>query len=107
MAAARKPVDRPWLALGAVAGPVLFTLGWLVLGFISPGYTMWGTRVAPYLAIRQPLSGLGLGSTGPLMNAIFILIGLLIIAGAASVVRAIPELTPTPRWIGGGLLALP
>src|ERR1700686_327606 len=107
MAAVRKPVDRPWPALGAVAGPVLFTLGWLVLGFISPGYTMWGTRVAPYSAISQPLSGLGLGYTGPLMNAIFILSGLLIIAGAVGVVRAIPGLSSTARWIGAALLALP
>ena len=47
MATVRK---SPWPALGAVVGPVLFTLGWFVLGFISPGYTMWGTRVAPYSA---------------------------------------------------------
>jgi hypothetical protein len=107
MAAIRKPVDRPWLALGAVAGPVLFTLGWFVLGFISPGYTMWGTRVAPYSAISQPLSGLGLGLTGPYMNAIFIANGLLVVAGAVGVFRSIPGLSPTARWIGGVLLALP
>jgi hypothetical protein len=107
MAAVRKAVARPWMALGAVAGPVLFTLGWLVLGFISPGYTMWGTRVAPYSAISQPLSGLGLGVTGPYMNAIFIVSGLLVVAGAAGVVRAIPELSRTSRWVGGVLLALP
>jgi hypothetical protein len=104
MATVRK---YPWLALGAVAGPVLFTLGWFVLGFISPGYTMWGTRVAPYSAISQPLSGLGLGPTGPFMNAIFVLSGLLIVAGAAGVFRAIPELGPKARWICTVLLALP
>ena len=107
MAAVRKSLDRPWVALGVVAGPVLFTLGWLVLGFISPGYTMWGTRVAPYSAASQPLSGLGLGPTGPLMNAIFIVSGLLIVAGASGVFRAIPELSPAARWIGAVLLALP
>jgi hypothetical protein len=32
-----------WLALGAAVGPVLFTLSWFVLGFLSPGYTLWGT----------------------------------------------------------------
>jgi hypothetical protein len=36
------------LALAAVAGPLIFTGAWLVLGFLSPGYTLWGTRVAPY-----------------------------------------------------------
>jgi len=104
---ALRPAARHWLALGAVAGPILFTLGWLVLGFVSPGYTMWGTRVAPYSAINQPLSGLGLGPTGPFMNAVFILSGLLVVAGAIGVFRAIPELSPTARWVGATLLALP
>jgi hypothetical protein len=98
---------RRSLALGAVAGPVLFTLGWLVLGFISPGYTMWGTRIAPYSTISQPLSGLGLGPTGPFMNAIFIVSGLLIVVGAFGVFRAIPELGPAARWIGTAVFALP
>jgi len=96
-----------WLALGAVAGPAVLTLAWFVLGFISPGYTMWGTRIAPYSIISQPLSGLGLGPTGPLMNAAFIASGLLIVAGAVGVFRAIPELSPSARWIGTVLLALP
>ncbi len=96
-----------WLALGAVAGPVLFTLGWFVLGFISPGYTMWGTRIAPYSIISQPLSGLGLGPTGPLMNAAFIASGLLIVVGAVGVFQAIPELSPSARWIGTAVFALP
>ena len=98
---------RPWLALGAVVGPVLFTLGWFVLGFISPGYTMWGTHIAPYSAISQPLSGLGLGPTGPLMNTVFIASGLLIVIGAVGVFRGIPELGPTARWIATVLFALP
>jgi len=98
---------RPWLALGAVAGPVLFTLGWFVLGFISPGYTMWGTHIAPYSAISQPLSGLGLGPTGPLMNTVFIASGLLIVIGAVGVFRGIPELGPTALWIATVLFALP
>jgi hypothetical membrane protein len=96
-----------WLALGAVAGPVLFTLGWFVLGFISPGYTMWGTRIAPYSIISQPLSGLGMGPTGPLMNAAFIASGLLIVIGAVGVFRAMPELSPSARWIGTAVFALP
>src|ERR1700687_6218179 len=78
-----------------------------VLGFVSPGYTMWGARVAPYSAVSQPLSGLGLGPTGSAMNAIFIVSGLLIVVGAIGVFRAIPELSPTVRWIGVALLALP
>jgi hypothetical protein len=95
------------LALGAVAGPILLTLGWFVLGLISPGYTMWGTRIAPYSAVSQPLSGLGLGPTGPFMNAVFILSGLLMVAGAVGVFRSIPELGPAARRLGTALLALP
>src|SRR5260370_27861824 len=101
-----RPAAR-WIALGVVAGPILFTLGWFVLGFISPGYTMWGTRIAPYSAISQPLSGLGLGPTGPFMNATFILTGLLMVAGAIGVFGSIAGLGPAARWIGTGLLALP
>jgi len=95
------------LALAAVAGPILFTLGWFVLGFISPGYTMWGVHIAPYSAISQPLSGLGLGPTGPFMNAVFILSGLLMIAGAVGVFRSIQGLGRVARWTGAVLLALP
>ena len=107
------PLARPrqsagrWLALGAVAGPVVLTMAWFVLGFISPGYSLWGTRIAPYSAVSQPLSGLGLGLTGPFMNAAFIVSGLLMIAGAVGIFRAMPELRPVYRWTGTGLLALP
>ncbi len=83
------PARSRWLAWGAVAGPVLFTLAWLVLGFLSPGYTIWGTRIAPYSPISQPISGLGMGATAPYMNAAFILGGLLLLAG----VIGVPETT--------------
>jgi hypothetical protein len=95
------------LALGAIAGPVVFTLGWVVLGFISPGYTMWGVHVAPYSVVSQPLSGLGLGPTGPFMNAAFIVSGLLIVAGVVGVFATIRELGPLARWTCTVLLALP
>jgi hypothetical protein len=96
-----------WLPLGAVAGPVLLTLAWFALGFVSPGYSLWGTRIAPYSAISQPLSGLGLGPTGPYMNAAFILSGLLIIAGVVGIFQAIPEIELRWRWAIGALLVLP
>jgi hypothetical protein len=82
-----------WLALGAVAGLVLFTLAWVVLGFLSPGYTIFGTRIAPYSPISQPVSGLGLGPTGPYMNAAFILGGLLLFAGVIAVFQTIATTT--------------
>lgn len=46
------------------------------LGFLSPGYTLWGTHIAPYSPVSQPVSGLGLGPTAPFMNAAFVLSGI-------------------------------
>lgn len=75
------------LALGAVAGPVLFELSWLVLGLVSPGYTLFGHRFTGYSPVSQPVSGLGLGLTGPYMNAAFVVTGLMLTAGVAGVFR--------------------
>ena len=55
------PKVTRWLALGAVAGPALFTLTWFVLGFLSPGFTIFGTKIAPYSPISHPISGLRKG----------------------------------------------
>src|SRR6266511_4010970 len=95
------PARSRWLAWGAVAGPVLFTLAWLVLGFLSPGYTIWGTRIAPYSPISQPISGLGMGATAPYMNAAFILGGLLLLAGVLGFLLAIG--TPVVSFLAVGL----
>jgi hypothetical protein len=98
---------RSGWALGAVAGPIVLTVAWFVLGFLSPGYSLWGTRIAPYSAISQPLSGLGLGPTGPFMNAAFILSGLLITVGVIGVFRELPGMGARSRWTCAALLALP
>lgn len=95
-----------WLALGAVVGPVLLTVAWVVLGFISPGYTAWGIRFAPYSPMSQPISGLGLGPTAPFMNAAFILYGLFLLAGVVGIVQVIRESGAAARWICAVLLAL-
>ena len=103
------PITREaprWLALGAVAGPALFTLAWFVLGFQSPGYTLWDMRIEPYSAISQPISGLGLGETAPYMNAAFVLNGLLIIAGVIGIFSRIPDMGIVARRTCAGLLAL-
>ena len=97
--------DRLPLELAAVAGPVLLTAAWLVLGAVSPGYTVWGTHVAPYSPVSQPISGLGLGPTGPYMNAAFIVSGLLMVVGAYGVFERFPEWRW--RYVCAPLLALP
>jgi hypothetical protein len=95
-----------WLAYGAIVGPVLFTMSWLVLGFVSTGYAMWDIRIDHYSAITQPISGLGLGSTGPVMNAVFVLTGICLIAGAVGVFQSVPQLSTRTRRLLTGLLAL-
>ncbi|MEO8261861.1 MAG: DUF998 domain-containing protein [Pseudolysinimonas sp.] len=70
------------MPFASVLGAVVFTLGWIVLGAISPGYRLFDLIIDPYSPIAQPISGLGLGVTGPYMNAAFIVAGLLVATGA-------------------------
>ncbi|HEX5597242.1 MAG TPA: DUF998 domain-containing protein [Micromonosporaceae bacterium] len=86
-----------WLALGAVIGPVLFTLAWLILGLVSNGYTLFGHRFTDYTPISQPISGLGMGATAPYMNTAFIVTGLLLIAGIIGTFRATNAANVTGR----------
>lgn len=101
-----RPRDLP-LELGAVLSPISLTATWLVLGFVSPGYDLWGVHVAPYSAISQPISGLGLGPTGPFMNSVFVITGLMLVTGAIGIFQQIPGLTPRVRWLATFLLSLP
>lgn len=94
------------LALGAVSGPVLFTLAWLILGFVSPGYVLWDIPIEPYSPISQPISGLGLGLTAPFMNAAFIIGGIRIIAGAVGIFQSISEMGASASWSCTVLLAI-
>lgn len=94
-----------WLALGAVAGPILFTLAWFILGFLSPGFTIFGTLIAPYSPISAGISGLGLGFTAPYMNAAFVLGGLLTLVGVVGSLHSIREMGIIARWASIVLLA--
>src|SRR6266496_6608600 len=87
----RRTEGLRWLALGAIGGPVLFTVVWLALGFVSPGYTAWGVHIAPYSPISQSISGLGLGPTGPYMNAVFVASGALMMVGVVGIFGSIRE----------------
>src|SRR6266566_2345006 len=95
-----------WLALGAVAGPVLFTVAWFVLGFLSPGFTIFGTQIAPYSPVSAGISGLGLGPTAPFMNAAFVLNGLLLAVGVVGTFHSIREMSAVARWSCTVLLGL-
>jgi hypothetical protein len=84
----------------------LFTLAWIILGAISPGYTAWGVTFAPYSPIVQPISGLGLGPTAPYMNAAFVLCGALILVGVIGIFLSLREIGSFVRWSCAALLAL-
>ncbi|SEQ85929.1 DUF998 domain-containing protein [Microlunatus flavus] len=75
-------------ALLVPVGSGLFTLAWLVLGAVSPGYTLFGHTIAPYSWVSQPISGLGLGVTGPWMNTAFVVSGVLVAVGVLSGARS-------------------
>jgi hypothetical membrane protein len=93
--------------LGAVAGPALFTLAWFVFGFLSPGYTIFGTEISPYSPISQPISGLGLGLTAAFMNAPFVLGGILLMAGVIGIFQTMRASSRSAaRWACAALLAL-
>lgn len=99
-------VHRRVLPLATVAGAVLFTLAWAVLGVLSPGYTLFDHRFEHYSPISQPISGLGIGATAAYMNSAFVISGLLLIIGVVSTVRAVDPATPRLRRWTATLLAL-
>ena len=81
---------RVMSAMGWV-GAVGFTATWLVLGFVSPGYQMWDIVVPSYSAVSQPISGLGLGVTGPAMNTAFVVFGAFVVVGTWTATRTFPR----------------
>lgn len=93
------------LALGAVVGPVLFTATWVILGMVSTGYTLYGHRFTDYSPISQPISGLGMGSTALYMNTVFVVTGLVLVAGVIAAFRTLPRDRPALRRWSAALLA--
>lgn len=65
------PEAARWPALCSVVGPILFTLAWVVLGLLRPGYS----------SVSRPVSALGIGPNGSFMDAAFVVAGLLLIIG--------------------------
>ncbi|BCJ36685.1 hypothetical protein Athai_41880 [Actinocatenispora thailandica] len=108
-AATPVPARRPgaaYLALGALLGPALCTVAWIVLGLVSPGYSIGGDWISPYSAIAQPISGLGMGATAAYMNPAFVLSGLVGVAGVAGVLARVRRSGRRAlRWVALVLLA--
>jgi hypothetical membrane protein len=94
-----KTAERTRAGLLAVLGSAAFTATWVVLGLISDGYQMWDITVDSYSSIAQPISGLGLGSTAPVMNAAFVVCGILITVGVWAAMGRWPGRERRPlRW---------
>jgi hypothetical membrane protein len=96
----------PPATLAYVIAPIAFTLVWFVLGFVSDGYDLWDVHIAPYSAISQPISGLGMGSTAIYMNTSFVLYGLAMTWGSVAVARALPTANSRATRRTAGLLSL-
>jgi hypothetical membrane protein len=85
-------------ALGGVIGPLIFVAACTIAGFLRPGYS----------PLRQAISDLGVGSLAWLLNVPLIVMGLLLIACSAAILRTLgPALGDPWRWVCSGLLALP
>lgn len=76
-----------WLALGAIIGPVLFTLAWIVLGILQPAVqTDYGVMGGISGAISNPISGLGVGPNAHLFNTVgFVLSGIILLVGVIGI----------------------
>jgi hypothetical protein len=95
------------LALGAVIGPVLFTLAWIVLGILQPPTRdMYGVMGGISGAISNPISGLGVGPEAQLFNAAFVLCGFLTLAGVVGVFQTLGTNRPISSLISMILMVL-
>ena len=95
-AAATPDLDR-WLALGAVVGPVLLTLGAFALAPLHAGYSI----------VSDQASALAIGPNGAFMRAAFLLYGVLVTVGVVAVFHGLRhELGTVARWTCTVLLAL-
>jgi hypothetical membrane protein len=87
-----------WLVLiGGVINPIVFVLAYTVAGLLRPGYS----------PIHQPISDLGVGPNGSLLDTIAVVHALLLIAfavGFALLMRQV--LTAGWLWSGTALLVL-
>jgi hypothetical protein len=95
-------------AFGALVGPGLLTLAWIVLGLLMPPVTTeYGVQGGVIGTVTSPISGIGVGPHGTLFNAAFIISGLLTMLGVIGIFQTLePSGRPTARWINAALLAL-
>jgi hypothetical membrane protein len=94
---AETTLSAHWLSLGAITGPIVLAVGWIILGALDQGYS----------PTRQLISVLGIVKDGIALDVVFLLSGLLILLGIVGIVRAMrPEINKKARYIIAILLAL-
>lgn len=101
-AAAVSPHTRGRLARGltwgAVVGPVVLTVGWVVLGLLFPAVkTAFGVQGGLKGTITSPISGIAVGPHGAWFTAAFIVSGLVTIVGVAGVFLTLDGAAPLAR----------
>jgi len=84
------------LAWGLIAGAVLFSAAWVILGGVRPGYS-W---------VTQPISGLGIGPGAALMNTAFVVLGVLTVTGTLGTFSLMKDIGSISRCSCVALLAL-
>jgi hypothetical membrane protein len=96
------------LALGAVVGPLLFTLAWIGLGVLQPPVqTAFGVMGGLSGAISNPISGLGVGPLAAQFNVAFVVCGLLQAIGCIAAMQVLAaDRRPLSRQLCAGLLAV-
>jgi hypothetical membrane protein len=91
----RAGLDR-WLAVGGLAGPVLFVLTFTVAGVLRPGYS----------PVDQAISDLGVGDNAWLVNGSLVILGLAPVGFAIGFFRTFRPLASTAfRFVTAALLA--
>jgi hypothetical membrane protein len=74
----RNSTTTNWSSLGAIAGPIVLAVGWIILGALHQGYS----------PTRQLISVLGIVKDGLALDVVFILSGLFILMGISGIVRS-------------------
>jgi len=92
-------VSRPnsinrFFAIAGILGPILYTVAWLVLGVLEPGYSHIRDPISNLSAIGAPLAWL--------MTVVILIFALLLIVFAYALHRGLPP----GSWVGPAVLAL-
>ena len=98
-----------WISLGAVAGPILFMLAWIVFGLLQPTRSSeYGLMGGVSGAITNPISSLGVGPNARQFNLAFVLCGVTTMIGVAGTLQiAKSKGLGAPRIVAALLLLSP